>query len=103
MKQYAGKHQKEPGHLTCDTTSPVDNVRSPDDSTVEIDRWHYRRARVGWGGRWPGVRTQRVNGQPGRGIGRFERVAASAPRESDYRADRRRAEGLSRPMPPGEY
>ena len=30
MKRYAGKHQKEPGHLTRDTTSPVDYVRSPE-------------------------------------------------------------------------
>ena len=30
MERYAGKHQKEPGHQTRDTASPVDYVRSPD-------------------------------------------------------------------------
>ena len=30
MERYVGKHQKEPGHQTRDTASPVDNVRSPD-------------------------------------------------------------------------
>jgi hypothetical protein len=30
MERYAGKHQKEPGHQTRDTPSPVDYVRSPD-------------------------------------------------------------------------
>jgi hypothetical protein len=34
MKRYAGKHQKEPGHLTRDTTSPVDYVRSPEASCM---------------------------------------------------------------------
>jgi hypothetical protein len=29
MERYVGKHQKEPGHQTRDTASPVDNVRSP--------------------------------------------------------------------------
>ncbi len=31
MERYVGKHQKEPGHQTRDTASPVDNVRSPGD------------------------------------------------------------------------
>jgi hypothetical protein len=30
MERYVGKHQKEPGHQTRDTASPVDNVRSPE-------------------------------------------------------------------------
>jgi hypothetical protein len=30
MERNARKHQKEPGHQTCDTASPVDEVRSPD-------------------------------------------------------------------------
>jgi hypothetical protein len=29
MERHVRKHQKEPGHQTCDTASPVDNVRSP--------------------------------------------------------------------------
>jgi hypothetical protein len=29
MERYAGQHQKEPGHQTRDTASPVDRVRSP--------------------------------------------------------------------------
>jgi integrase len=33
MERYVGKHQKEPGHQTRDTASPVDNVRSPGDTT----------------------------------------------------------------------
>ena len=31
MERYVGKHQKEPGHQTRDTASPVDYVRSPED------------------------------------------------------------------------
>jgi hypothetical protein len=34
MERYVGKHQKEPGHQTRDTASPVDNVRSPDPLTA---------------------------------------------------------------------
>jgi len=30
MERYVGKHHKEPGHLTRDNTSPLDNVRSPE-------------------------------------------------------------------------
>jgi hypothetical protein len=30
MERYVRKHQKEPGHQTRDTASPVDNVRSPE-------------------------------------------------------------------------
>ena len=29
MERYVGKHQKEPGHQTRDTASPVDYVKSP--------------------------------------------------------------------------
>jgi hypothetical protein len=29
VERYVGKHQKEPGHQTRDTASPLDNVRSP--------------------------------------------------------------------------
>jgi hypothetical protein len=34
MERYVGKHQKEPGHQTRDTASPVDYVRSPGPSTL---------------------------------------------------------------------
>jgi RimJ/RimL family protein N-acetyltransferase len=38
MERYFGKHQKEPGHQTCDTASPVDNVRSPGAVLLETER-----------------------------------------------------------------
>jgi hypothetical protein len=37
MERYVGKHQKEPGHQTRDTPSPVDNVRSPGPRTVTAE------------------------------------------------------------------
>jgi isoamylase len=41
MERYAGKHQKEPGHQTRDTASPVDNVRSPDPGIPQAQRGTY--------------------------------------------------------------
>ena len=38
MERYAGKHQKEPGHQTRDTASPVHNVRSPGDTPETVSR-----------------------------------------------------------------
>jgi hypothetical protein len=34
MERYVGKHEKEPGHQTRDTASPVDNLRSPEDAVL---------------------------------------------------------------------
>ena len=36
MERYVRKHQKEPGHQTRDTASPVDNVRSPGDNPGSV-------------------------------------------------------------------
>ena len=38
MERYVGKHQKEPGHQTRDTASPVDNVRSPVNTLIDAHR-----------------------------------------------------------------
>jgi hypothetical protein len=35
MERYVGKPQKEPGHQTRDTASPIDNVRSPEPGDME--------------------------------------------------------------------
>ena len=38
MERYVGEYQKEPGHQTRDTASPVDNVRSPEYRMAETAR-----------------------------------------------------------------
>src|SRR5690348_17348072 len=40
MERYFGKQQKEPGHQTRDTASPVDNVSSPDDGNGSLAQCH---------------------------------------------------------------